>query len=265
MQNLTDKVVWITGASSGIGEALTLELNRKKAKLIISSRRVEELERVKSLCAHPENVHIVPIDLTDSGSIISKAEEAIAVHGHIDLLINNGGISQRSLIIETDMEVDRRVMEVNYFGSVAVTKAVLPSMVKRQIGHVVIITSAVGIITTKFRSGYSASKHALHGFFDTLRIEHHADNIAVTIVCPGFIRTSISLQALTGDGKPQQKMDETTGGGMSAERCAFLIVKAIERKKEEVYVAGFKEKLAIYMKRFFPTLFSKLIRNAKVT
>lgn len=262
---MTDKVVWITGASSGIGEALTLELNRKKAKLIISARRKEELERVKSSCEYPASVAILTLDLADADSLEEKTKQAVAIHGHIDLLINNGGISQRSLILETGMEVDRRVMEVNYFGTIAVTKALLPSMVERKIGHVVVITSAVGIISTKLRSGYSASKHALHGFFDTLRMEHHYDNIAVTIICPGFIRTAISQQALTGDGKPQGKMDETTGGGMTPEKCAHLIIKAIEKKKEEAYIGGFKERLAIYMKRFFPTIFSKLIRNAKVT
>ena len=265
MSKLNDKVIWITGASSGIGEALAYELSKQGAKLIISARRLSELERVRNNCLKPLDVHCIPLDLSDCSTIPTISEEAIAIYGHIDILLNNGGISQRSLIKDTLLEVDRRVMEVNYFGTVALTKAVLPSMIARQSGHVVVVTSMVGIIATKFRSGYTASKHALHGFFDTLRIEHYQDNIDVSVVCPGFIQTSITMNALMGDGAPQQKMDSVTKNGMPVDKCARLIVRAIAKRKEEVYVSGMKEKLGAYMKRFFPGLFSKFIRNAKVT
>lgn len=265
MSKLNDKVIWITGASSGIGEALAYELSRQGAKLIISARRVSELERVKTNCAHPDKAHCIALDLFDTSHISAIAEQAASIYGCIDILVNNGGISQRSLIKDTLLDVDRRVMEVNYFGTVALTKAVLPYMIERQSGHMVVVTSMVGIIATKFRSGYTASKHALHGFFDTLRIEHYQDNIDVSIVCPGFIQTSITMNALMGDGKPQQKMDSVTENGMPVDKCARLIAKAITAKKEEVYVSGAREKLGAYMKRFFPTIFSKFIRNAKVT
>lgn len=265
MNKLSNKTIWITGASSGIGEALAYALNKKKAKLILSARRSEELERVQQNCQNPEDVKILPLDLTDTDSLNEKVEKAISCFGQVDMLINNGGISQRSLIKDTDLSVDRRVMEVNYFGTIALTRALLPHMIERQSGHMVVVTSAVGIITTKFRSGYAASKHALHGFFDTLRIEHHDDNIDVTIVCPGFIQTAITMNALMGDGNPQQKMDQVTAEGMPADKFARKMVRALEARKEEVYIGGDKEKLAIYLKRFWPTLFSKMIRNAKVT
>jgi dehydrogenase/reductase SDR family protein 7B len=265
MSKLNEKVIWVTGASSGIGEALAYNLSHQGAKLIISARRLSELERVKQNCSHPDQVHCILLDLADTDSIPAIAKEAISIYGYVDILLNNGGISQRSLIKDTQLEVDRRVMEVNYFGTVALTKAVLPSMIERKSGHMVVVTSMVGIIATKFRSGYTASKHALHGFFDTLRIEHHQDNIDVSIVCPGFTQTAITMNALMGDGKPQLKMDSVTKNGMPVDKCARLIVKAIANRKEEVYISGPKEKFGAYMKRFFPRLFSKFIRNAKVT
>jgi short-subunit dehydrogenase len=257
--------IWITGASSGIGEALAYEYSRQGHQLPLSARRQEELERVKAACADPYRVDILPLDLAHTDELGAKADEAIQKLGTIDILINNGGISQRSLIIDTDLAVDRRVMEVNYFGTIALTRAVLPHMVARKKGQIVVVTSAVGIISTRFRSGYAASKHALHGFFDTLRIEHYEDNISVTIVCPGFIHTPITMHALTADGSPQQKMDEVTAKGMAPEVFARKMVRAVARKKEEVYIGGAKEKLAIYLKRYWPALFSRIIRKAKVT
>lgn len=265
MEKLTDKVIWITGASSGIGEALAYQLSKQDVKLIISARRTDQLERVRERCGGSKKVQIIPLDLADSNSMSEKVQQALNCFGHVDVLVNNGGISQRSLIKDTSLEVDRRVMEVNYFGTVALTKALLPSMIERQSGHIAVVTSAVGIITTRFRSGYAAAKHALHGFFDTLRIEHFDDNIDVTILLPGFIHTDVSKNALTGDGSPQNSTDETTAGGMTPDECALGIIKALERKTEEAYITGFKEKGAIYMKRWWPSLFSKMIRKAKVT
>ena len=264
MGKLTGKVIWITGASSGIGEALAYQLSKQDLKLIISARRIDQLERVRERCSASENVQIVPLDLADSNSMSEKAQQALNCYGHVDIVVNNGGISQRSLIKDTSLEVDRRIMEVNYFGTVALTKAILPSMIARQIGHIAVVTSAVGIITTRFRSGYAAAKHALHGFFDTLRIEHFDDNIDVTILLPGFIHTDVSKNALTGDGSPQNTTDKTTSGGMTPDECSLGIIKALENKNEEAYITGFKEMGAIYLKRFWPTLFSKIIRRAEV-
>jgi short-subunit dehydrogenase len=265
MGNVAGKVIWLTGASSGIGEALAYHLAKKGAKLILSARRKEELERVKGNCfgkAQP-NVRILPIDLEKSHTLKLSAEAAIQLFGHIDILINNGGIGQRSLLAETSLEVDRRLMEVNYFGTVALTKFILQHFMKRRHGHFVTVTSLTGKFGTPYRSGYAASKHALHGFFDALRAEHHKDNVKVTMICPGFIHTPITLSALTGDGSPLKKMDDAQFRGKSANWCAGKIIRAIEKNKEEVYIGG-TEVLAVYIKRFFPTLFSWIIRRVNV-
>lgn len=268
MAKLTNKVIWVTGASSGIGEALVYALAKKNVKLIISSRRKEELERVKGNCiaqAQP-NIRVLPLDLSESSTLKLSVEAAIQLFGHVDILINNGGISQRSLAKDTTLDVDRRIMEIDYFGTIALTKFLMPHFIKRKAGHYVTITSVMGIIGTAYRTGYAAAKHALHGFFDSLRAElwHESKNIHVTLVCPGWIHTNISVNALVGDGSQNKTMDETTGAGMDRHVFAKKMIKAIEARKEEVYIGGAKEVMAIRMKRFFPKLFSKIVRKAKV-
>lgn len=265
MTKIKDKVVLITGASSGIGEALAYELSRKGAKLIVSSRRKKELELVRSNCENQEEIKILPLDLTDSFGIQQKSKEAESFYGHIDILINCGGVSQRDKVLNTKIDVDRQIMEVNYFGSIILTKALLPKMVERKSGHQVIITSATGIISTPFRSSYAASKHALHGFYDALRAEHYRDNVKVSIILPGYVKTNISYNALMGDGTRQNKMDNAQDNGLSPEECASKIIKAIEKDKEEVYIGRFREVAGIYIKRFFPGLFSRIVRKAAVT
>jgi short-subunit dehydrogenase len=265
MSSVAGKVIWLTGASSGIGEALAYHLAKKGARLILSARRKEELERVKGNCfskAQPY-VRVLPIDLEQAHTLKLSTEAALQIFGHIDILINNGGIGQRSLVAETSLEVDRKLMEVNYFSAVALTKFLIPHFQKRGKGHIVNVSSLTGKFGVAFRSGYSASKHALHGFFDAVRAEHHKDNIRVTMICPGFIHTPITLSALTGDGTPLKKMDNAQYKGKSANWCAEKIIQAIEKNKEEVYLGG-KEVLGVYIKRFFPRLFSILIRKVPV-
>ncbi len=261
----SDKIVWITGASSGIGKALAIELSNQNAKLILSSRNKESLELVKNECKNPDVVKIVSLDLEDYNNLQLKSNEAIAAFGKVDILVNNGGISQRSLVEETAIAVDKRIMDINYLGTVGLTKAILPHFIENKSGHFVTTTSIVGKIGTPLRSSYAASKHALHGFFDSLRAENHQNNIAVTLVCPGFVNTNVSKNALTGDGTPQQKMDVATENGIQPERFAKLMAKAIQKKKEEVYLGGFKERLAVYVKRFFPKILSLMIRKLSVT
>ena len=265
MQGLRNKVIWITGASSGIGEALAYELASRGARLILSARRKEELERVKGNCtaeAQPD-IRILPLDLSEAETLKLSTEAAIQLFGHVDILVNNGGISQRSMVAMTQLSVDRRIMEVNFFGAVALTKYLLPHFISRKQGHFVNVTSITGKFGTPYRSAYAASKHALHGFFDAVRAEHFRDNIRVTMICPGFIRTPITLSALTADGTPLKKMDEAQYKGKPADWCAHKIAKAIEAQKEEVYIGGI-EVLMVYMKRFFPWLFSILIRKVAV-
>ncbi|MBL4643457.1 MAG: SDR family oxidoreductase [Flavobacteriaceae bacterium] len=263
--NFTNKVVWITGASSGIGKALALELSKQDAKLILSARNEEKLEAVKKACENDDMIKVLPFDLEDYTNLKSKVAEAINWFGRVDVLVNNGGISQRSLASETSVSVDKRIMDVNYLGTVGLTKALLPHFIKNKKGQFVVTTSIVGKIGTPLRSSYAASKHALHGFFDSLRAENHKNNITVTLVCPGFVNTNVSINALTGDGVPQNKMDTATKNGIEPNRFAKIMTKAILKKKEEVYIAGAKEKLGVYVKRFFPKLLSTMIRKLSVT
>ena len=265
MSRLKNQVIWITGASSGIGEALVYALSAKGARLILSARRKTELERVKGNCpasAQPQ-IRALPLDLEKPETLQLSTEAAIQMFGHVDMLINNGGITQRSLAADASMDVYRRLMEVNFFGPVALTKSLLPHFIKHKKGHFVTISSLTGKFGTPYRSGYAATKHALHGFFDSLRAEHHKDNIRVTMICPGFIHTNLTLSALTADGSPLNKMDEAQYKGKSAAWCARKIVSAIERNKREAYIGG-REVLGVYMKRFFPRLFSNVIRKVAV-
>lgn len=260
-----DKVIWITGASSGIGETLTYKLHQRGAKLILSSRRQQVLEEVKQGCkGDTSNITILPLDLTETESLKDKARQALDIYGYVDYLFNNGGISQRSLAIDTQPEVLRKVMEVNFFGTVELTKAVLPSMIKRQSGHIVVTSSVMGKFATRLRSSYASSKHALHGYFDSLRQEVYKDNIKVTLVCPGFVRTAVSKNMLRGDGSKHGEMSRGQEHGMSTEKFAQKLLPKIEKEQQEIYIGG-KEVLAVYLKRYIPTLFYKILRKMNVT
>lgn len=207
---------------------------------------------------------MLPLDLAEPESLARAAREALA-EGPVDVLVNNGGVSQRSLAKDTSLTVDRQLMETNYFGAVALTKAVLPSMIARKKGQLVVVSSLVGKFGTPLRSSYAASKHALHGFFDALRAELVDDGVAVTIVCPGFIKTNVSVNALTGDGSKQGRVDRSLkNGGMSAEECARRMIAPIERQSSEVIIAG-REGLGVYLKRYVPYVFEKAITRVKVT
>ncbi len=258
-----DQVVWITGASSGIGEALAYAFSREGAKLILSGRREAELERVKQDCdGSKDRIFVLPLDLTQFDSFAEKTLVAQNHFGQIDILVNNGGVSQRSLVKETNFAVDLAVMNTNYFGSVGLTKAVLPAMLARRSGHIVVISSLMGYLDTPLRSAYAASKHALHGYFDSLRAEVWWDNVKITMVCPGYVRTEVSINALKGDGSRHGRMDDAQEKGMSAERCAAKTLNAIARGREEVMIGGM-EVMAVYAKRFLPSLYSKVIRRVK--
>ncbi len=263
--NFSNKIVWITGASSGIGKALAMELSKQNVKLILSSRNENALNQVKNECENSSTIKILPLNLEDYTNLFLKVEEALLLFGSVDVLFNNGGISQRSLAKDTFIEVDKRIMDINYLGTVALTKALLPHFIKKNNGYFVVTTSIVGKIGTPLRSSYAASKHALHGFFDSLRAEVYPNNIKVTLACPGFVQTNVSLNALTGDGTPQDKMDSATKNGLTSEAFAKLLLKAVKREKQEIYIGGFKEKLGVFTKRFFPKILSTMIRKMAVT
>lgn len=242
---------------------MAYEFSKAGATLLLSARREAALQKVKSNCAYPQKTHILTVDLAKEDELSSKVESALQMLPKIDILVNNGGISQRAKVLETDMAVYHKLMQVNFFGTVALSQALLPHFVANGSGQFVVTSSLMGKFAAPFRTGYAAAKHALHGFFDGLRSEYYDQGIRVTMVCPGYISTDISKNALSGDGAKTGKMDEKTQQGISAEVCAQKIVKATYRQKEEVYI-GRSEILAIYIKRFFPSLLSRIVRKAKV-
>ena len=263
MQNFTDKVVWITGASSGIGEALAYAFSSAGARVLLSSRRTEELERVKKNCARPDQARVLPMDLLEIDSFPARAAEAIGAFGQVDIMIHNGGITQRSLVIETELAVHRRVMELNYFSYAALTKALLPHFVQRRTGHFVVMSSVMGKIGTPMRSAYAASKHALHGFFDCLRAEVAASNILVTLLTPGYIQTNISQHALTKDGTELGTTSENIAKGFPVEKAAEQMMRAIGRGVFEAYIgrASGGERLALMLNRWAPGMLIREVRK----
>ena len=258
---LAQKVVWITGASGGIGEALARAAAQRGAKLVLTARRTAELERVRAACADPAQVAVLPLDLLQLGDAAAVAREAGKPFGPVDVLVNNAGISQRSLVLDTSLEVYRRIFELDFFATVALTQAVLPGMVQRKSGHVVVVSSVVGYISSPLRSGYAAAKHALHGFYDAARAEHWRDNVKFTLACPGYVRTNVTLNAVDGRGGKWGKMDPSIANGVDPADCAEKIWRAVEKDREEVLVG--KEALVVYLKRWFPALFSFAVNRAK--
>ncbi|MCP9769545.1 SDR family oxidoreductase [Lacihabitans sp. LS3-19] len=259
MSELKNKIVWITGASSGIGEATAYVMAKEGSKLVLSARRKDELEKVKQNCGLPDgDVLVLPLDVEDFEKIKEATQSVIAKFGKIDLLFNNAGISQRGDVLTTSMEVYQRIININFLGVIALTKAVLPYMINQNSGHIVVTSSVSGKLGTPLRSGYSATKHALHGFFDSLRAEVYRNNIQVTLVCPGYINTNISLNALSSDGSKHGKMDTNQQNGVPADICAQKIVAGIRNNKSEIYIGG-KEVLGVYLKRFFPKILEKIV------
>jgi short-subunit dehydrogenase len=255
------KVVWITGASSGIGEALAFELAGQGARLILSARNESKLREVARKTNLKEDSYLVlPFDLADTSKTDEYVKQIIQKFSRIDILINNGGMSQRSSAILTAEEVERKLFEINYFAQVALAKAVLPIMQKQGGGQITVISSIAGKFGFYLRSTYSAAKHALHGYFESLRLEEEKNNIKVLLVCPGKIKTNISNNAVLADGSKHNQMDESHVNAMTAEECAKQIISAIEKNKYEILVGG-KETLSVYIKRFFPKLSYKILKK----
>jgi dehydrogenase/reductase SDR family protein 7B len=254
-----DKVVWITGASSGIGEALAYEFTREGAKTILSSNKPEELERVRKKCEEKGGESsVLFLDMLDAQSLENSVKTAIERFGGIDILINNAGVSHRSLVTETDVEFDRKIMEIDFFSHVILTKNILPYMLEKGGGQIAATSSLSGLFGFPLRSAYNAAKHAVKGYFETVGIELRDKDIFVTIAYPGRIRTDISYHALTKDGREQGKMDKSLAAGMPVEKCAKKYMNAIYKKKREVLIGG-KELIIFYIRRFFPWLFWRMV------
>lgn len=254
----TGKVVWITGASSGIGEALVYAFAGAGSRVIASSNDSERLSKVAGNCAYMKgSIATVPFDLGDTGAIEDAVSRVIEQEGRVDMLLNLGGISQRSRIKETPLWLDRKIMEINYFGTIALTKALLPHMITAGGGHIAATSSISGRFGFPLRSAYSASKQALHGFFETLLLEYATDNIRVSVIIPGRVKTMISYNALTATGESHGRMDEGQAGGVTPERAAEQIIRGLRRNRREILV-GSSELLMLKIRKYLPWLFFRI-------
>jgi dehydrogenase/reductase SDR family member 7B len=259
MTKLKNKTVWITGASSGIGEALVCELSKLGASIILSSRNTGKLEEIRKRCADPEKHMVLKLDLEDNQSFTELLNDVLDRYSTIDILINCGAVSQKALSFRTDAETERKIMEVNYWGTVNLSKCVLSHMLQNRWGMIVVFSSVLGKIGISGRSSYSASKHALHGYFDSLRCDLRKEgykNIVVKMVCPGYIKTNISFNYLDENGKNLDCMDRDHENAMTANACARKVIGMLQGPGTE-YLVGGKEILAVYLKRYFQKIFLK--------
>lgn len=233
------------------------------AKLILSGRRQDALDAVATKCKSlgASGVVSIAFETTDYDALPDIVAKAIAKWGQVDVLINNAGISQRSKILDTDMDTYRKIMEVDLFAPIALTKLVLPHMVERGAGLIVANSSIAGIAGAQLRSGYCAAKHAMHGFFETLRAEYYNEGIRVSMVIPGFVRTNVTLNALQGDGRVNAKQEAGNSGGVSAEEAGKQILAGLKKGKPDIYVGNGKPMLVPWIKRLSPNLLYKMMRK----
>lgn len=262
--SLNNQVVWITGASSGIGKALAQVFAARGATVVLSARRQEVLAQVQASLHNPQQHMIVPLDVTDDAQVQAAVKTVIAQCKKIDYLINNAGLSQRALISETSMDTERRIMEVDYFAQINLTKTVLPYLVAQKSGHISFVSSIAGLLGTQYRASYSAAKAAVHMWANSLRAEIAKDGIDVAVIFPGFVKTDVSINALDGAGNPQGYDNEATANGLDVMDFATQVVDAFAAKQEYIVVGGFKEKLGVAVSRISPKILYKMIRKMKV-
>lgn len=258
------KIVWITGASSGLGKALAQVCALRGAQVILTARRVEELENVRLSLSHPERHISIAADITDEAQVRQAHEQVLAAKGRIDWLINNAGLSQRALIAETSMQTERAIMEIDYFSQVFFTKTVLPTFLKQKSGRIIFVSSVAGLLGTQYRASYSAAKAAIHLWANSLRAEVANEGVNISVIFPGFVKTNVSFNALNGEGQPQAKQDEAIENGLEPEVFAEIVVKALLNGEEFIVVGGAKEKLGVWVSRLSPKTLYKMIRKVKV-
>ena len=257
--------VWITGASSGIGLACALRYASQGAQLVLTALPVDtQLEDAAARCreAGAAGVAALPYDFSDPSGLAALCEAAWGAFGGLDVVYCNAGISQRTLIEDTSDEMIRKIMEIDYFAPETIARNVLPRMLEQGGGHIAVTSSISGKFGFPLRCAYCSAKFAVYGFFETLQAEYYHRGIRVTIVCPGRVQTAISMSALDKGGKPHGQMDPGQAGGITPERAARQIVRAISHGKREVFVGG-KELLMVPIKRFFPGLCARLTRRIK--
>ncbi len=257
------KIAWITGASSGIGEALAKRLASNGAAVIISGTNISGLDKIaREIRDMGIQAESVPFDLSDPDEVEKAANKVIEKYEKIDFLFNNGGVSQRTATIDTETAIDRKIMEINYFSGVILTKKVLPGMIKNRGGHIIATSSISGLFGFPLRSAYSASKHAMHGFYESLWTELHDKGIRTTIACPGRVRTSMSVNAIGRDGKPHGKMDHGQLTGISPEKCAGQMLRAVMKNRRMVLIGG-KELILARLKWWLPPVFYSIVTKIK--
>ena len=257
---MQDKVVIITGGSSGIGRALADKFGSNGSKLLITGRREQPLMEAAS------ELRAKGLEVTTMGADVSKEEDnrqmaqlALEQYGGIDILINNAGISMRALFEDVDLEVIRRVMDINFYGSIFATKYCLPSIIERK-GSVVGVSSIAGYRGLPGRVGYSASKFALQGFLESLRTEMIPKNVHVLTACPGFTTSNIREASLTKDGQPQGSSPRDEKSMMSAETCADLIYRAVKKRKKHLILTT-QGKFTVWMNKWFPGFMDQMVYN----
>jgi dehydrogenase/reductase SDR family member 7B len=257
-----NQVVWITGASSGIGEGLAKAFNAQGAKVILSARNVAELKRVQSSFSQKDTPSVIlPFDVQKYNEAGNMAQKAIEAFGKVDILINNAGLSQRSLAKDTPFIDDLKIIEVDLIGTIALTKALLPHLIQQR-GQVVAISSVMGKINTKYRTAYAAAKHGVVGYFESLRLELEGDGVNVCVILPGFIATNITINAVGSTAEIAK--NSQNNDGLSPEAFAEQALSAIYQRRGNVYIGGFKERFAMFLKRLSPSLFDYFIKNRKV-
>lgn len=265
MVSFKNRLVWITGASSGIGKQIALQLAHEGAKLILSTHNADELRPVAAECRNYTSFcEELVFNLANPAEVQQVAESTTAKHPDIYCLINNGGISQRALAIDTPMELTRKIMEIDFFSYVIISKAVAQNMVRNHEGFIAATSSISGKFGFPQRSAYASAKHAVQGYFETLRAELKPYNVSVTILYPGRIRTNISLHAIDSRGNEHGKMDPGQNNGLAPEICAKRYINAIKKRRPEKLI-GKIELLPVYLKRFFPRLFFRIVTKINPT
>lgn len=257
---MRDEVVWITGASEGIGRALAVELAGRGARLILSARRPEALAAVQAALPDPERAIVLPLDIERPETFDAAVTAAIAWQGRIDRLIQSVGVTQRSAVLDTTPETAYRLIHVNFLGVADLSARALPHLISRR-GHLVVLSSVAGHVATPKRAYYAASKHALRAWADALRAELHGTGAAVTTVSPGYIATGISGRGLNGDGTARGAVDQVDARGLDPAVAARTIADGIVGRRREVIVGG-RETWAILLQRLFPGLVARFLHRA---
>lgn len=256
------KVVWITGASSGIGEQLAYKFSAEGFQLILSARKLEDLEKVKNRCAFPNHIKIVPFDLGNYQNHELVVKNALSLFGNIDVLINNGGISQRSLAQNSTFEVYEKIFSVNQIGTIKLSQALLPHFIERNTGHFINVTSIAGVAGLPYRTAYCASKYAVEGYFAALRVELSNKNIDITMIRPGAVKTNVGKNALVANASSKGTTDNTIEEGLHPNIVATKIYKAYKAKKQFLFIpSSFLERFFYTVNKYFPSLSASLAKK----